>query len=360
MTVGQVRTVCGDIDPEQVGFTLPHEHLIINFEDFLCEHNDLPSCNGKQPFQLQSIGCLQYQPYSHRVNLQCDQVSDAVKEMNIYKEMGGKTLVDVTTVGIGYWDEAGGKHPTPEQLKQVSEETGVHIVMGTGYYVQKTLPPSAYKMSVDDMANHMIKCIREGFPVGDSVIKAGVIGEIGVTEPIEDIEKLTLQASAIAQRKTGAPLIIHPGRANTSPLMICDILKEAGADLKRTVMSHIDRTLTTTEECDELAKTGVILEWDLFGQEGSFYQLGDSYMPNDDWRFDMVKHMIDSGKGDQVMLSHDIHTKHRMASYGGHGFGHLLRILPRLKKKGVTDEQIKQITVDNPKKWLAFASGKEN
>ena len=72
---------------------------------------------------------------------------------------------------------------------------------------------------------------------------------------------------------TGAPLIIHPGRDERSPPHILDVLEEAGADLSRTVMSHIDRTVFADDALLQLAKRGCYLEYDMFGTEVSHYQV---------------------------------------------------------------------------------------
>ena len=72
---------------------------------------------------------------------------------------------------------------------------------------------------------------------------------------------------------TGAPLIIHPGRDQQSPSHILDVLEAAGADLSRTVMSHIDRTMFSDDALLQLAKRGCYLEYDLFGIECSHYQV---------------------------------------------------------------------------------------
>ena len=76
---------------------------------------------------------------------------------------------------------------------------------------------------------------------------------------------------------TGAPLIIHPGRDERSPPHILDVLEEAGADLSRTVMSHIDRTVFADDALLQLAKRGCYLEYDMFGTEVSHYQVRGLY-----------------------------------------------------------------------------------
>lgn len=72
-------------------------------------------------------------------------------------------------------------------------------------------------------------------------IKCGVIGEIGCSWPLTESERRVLQATAHAQAQLGCPVIIHPGRNPSAPFQIIRVLQEAGADISKTVMSHLDR-----------------------------------------------------------------------------------------------------------------------
>lgn len=139
---------------------------------------------------------------------------------------------------------------------------------------------------------------------------------------------------------------------------IVNILSEAGADISHTVMSHLDRTIFSDEKWDELAKTGIFLELDLFGTEVSYYQQNEKvYMPHDGQRIERVVYLVKAGYASQILLSHDIHTNHRLRSFGGHGYSHIFeRILPRLITAGISQADIDKITITNPKNWLAFKS----
>ena len=141
-------------------------------------------------------------------------------------------------------------------------------------------------------------------------------------------------------------------------MQIVEILQSAGADIRHTVMSHLDRTLFADEKWDELAATGIYLELDLFGTECSYYQQNAKvYMPHDGQRIERVIYLINKGYAAQILLSHDIHTKHRLRTFGGHGFSHVFeRIVPRLLSLGASDDDIQSIVVANPAKWLQFHS----
>ncbi|MCH7997686.1 MAG: hypothetical protein IIB11_07930 [Chloroflexi bacterium] len=207
--------------------------------------------------------------------------------------------------------------------------------------------------SEDDIVEEIVGDLTEG--VGDTGIKAGVIGEVGCSWPLTDNERKSLTAAARAQRLTGAPLLIHPGRNPQAPLAIMEIVKESGGVARRTLMSHIDRTIFDFETLDQLAETGCYIEYDLFGSESTHYPLSPIDMPNDGKRLDYILHLRDEGRLDQVLMAHDICYKTRLTRYGGHGYAHILEnVVPIMKRKGLSPEEISRILVDNTARALAF------
>uniref|UniRef100_A0A672N5Q5 N-acetyltaurine hydrolase n=1 Tax=Sinocyclocheilus grahami TaxID=75366 RepID=A0A672N5Q5_SINGR len=157
-------------------------------------------------------------------------------------------------------------------------------------------------------------------------IRCGVIGEIGTT-------------TAHAQTQLGCPVIIHPGRNKAAPGEVIRILQEAGGNISKTVMSHLDRSIFDH-----------YLEYDLFGTEMLNYPFNlDVDMPSDSQRVQT------EGYEDRLLISHDIHTKHRLTKYGGHGFSHILKnIVPKMLSRGITQNQVDKILIENPKQWLTF------
>lgn len=121
-------------------------------------------------------------------------------------------------------------------------------------------------------------------------------------------------------------------------------------------MSHLDRTIQDIDQLLEFSKFGTYLQYDLFGTECSYYQLNpDVDMLSDAQRINNICKLINEGLEDKILLSHDIHTKHRLTSFGGHGYSHIqVNVIPRLFAKGISVEQVEKITVHNPAKWLSF------
>ena len=185
-------------------------------------------------------------------------------------------------------------------------------------------------------------------------MRAGIIGEVGCTWPLTDNERKSLRASAVAQRETGAAILIHPGRHETAPMEILEILDEAGADIGRVIMGHLDRTIAEFDTFRSLAETGCYLEWDLFGNESSHYPLSDLDMPSDSQRMDIIKRVIDElDCDDRVVMAHDICTRHRQIKYGGHGYAHIFEnIVPRMRRRGFSEDQVRALTRENAARVL--------
>ena len=101
-----------------------------------------------------------------------------------------------------------------------------------------------------------------------------------------------------------------------APFEIMRIYLEAGGSAEKAVMSHLDRTLLNDEQLMEFADLGCYCQFDLFGTEVSFYQLNPpTYMPSDAQRLDKIVKLIENGKVERVLMSHDIHTKHRLVRH---------------------------------------------
>ena len=226
--------------------------------------------------------------------------------------------------------------------------------MGAGFYVEAVHPEDMDERSVEDLAREIVGDIVEG--VEGSGVRAGIIGEIGCTWPLAPNERKSLSAAAIAQRETGAAMLVHPGRHPDAPLEILELLASGGADISRVIMGHLDRTVFEFDALQSIAASGCYLEWDLFGNEGSYYPLAEIDMPSDAQRLDFIERVADAGYSDRVVIGQDIATKHRLVSYGGHGYGHILEnIVPKMRRKGFSEDAIRAITVGNPARILAFA-----
>ena len=343
---GKVQTVLGPVEPSELGPTTTHEHLLIDFRFMFREPEGEDAQQlARQEITLENRGWIAYNHYSSLPNLLLTDVDTAVEEARAFEAAGGGTIVDATTIGIGR---------DPLGLARVAREAGINVVMGAGFYVDAVHPADMDSRSEDDLVRKIVEDIRQGADGTD--VRAGIIGEVGCTWPLTHNERKSLRASAVAQRETGAAILIHPGRHETAPMEILEILDEAGADIGRVIMGHLDRTISEFDTFRTLAETGCCLEWDLFGNESSHYPLSDMDMPSDGQRMDVIKRVVDELRcDDRIVMAHDICTRHRQIKYGGHGYAHIFQnIALRMLRRGFSEEQVRALTQDNPARMLTF------
>jgi len=342
---GRAQTVIGAVDPKTLGATMTHEHLLIDFSTMFVEPSEASQkFLAHQKLSMENLGWIRYNWTSNLDNLLLIEEKTALNEAMYYKREGGGTLVDATTIGIGR---------DPLALSRLARATNLNIIMGAGWYIDKVHPEDMDSRTENDLAKQIIKDLTEG--INETNVKAGIIGEIGCSWPLTDNERKVLRAAATAQDETGAPILIHPGRDESAPIEILEILAEAGANLERVIMGHLDRTVFSDDTTIEIAKSGCYMEYDLFGNESSHYPLPGSYMPNDEQRLEKIQLLMNEGFGEKILVAQDICTKHRLVKYGGHGYHHILQnIIPRMKQKGFSKEEIDNIVTNNPSKILTF------
>ena len=346
---GKAQTVLDVIEGKDLGITLTHEHLFIDGKNIFTE----PGGASERVLAYEKVGWsnlswLRYHPYENLDNVRLLDEPEAIDEAMLYQRAGGKTIVDVTIDDVGR---------DPKALARISRATGLNIIMGSGYYTASHHGPEMATRTEEDISEEIIRDITTG--VGTSGIHAGLIGEIGCSCPLHDNERKVLRAAARAQQHTGAVLSAHPGRGNQAPFEVMEILREAGADLSRVIMCHIDARLRDHSERVRLLKSGCVLEYDLWGWEGHFpsYWTSDSFLdlPNDTQRIYEIRQIIEEGYLDQIVISHDICAKSRRVRYGGWGYAHILNyVVPLMRQRGITREQIDKIMVENPKRLLCF------
>jgi phosphotriesterase-related protein len=205
---GKAQTVLGPLDGDAMGITLPHEHLLIDFK-VMFKEPETAADKGRAlaPVTMANLGWVRQNFSSNLDNLRLLDEDVARDEALLFKQAGGQTMVDPTN---------GGLSRDPIALARIARATGLNIVMGAGYYVQAAHPPALSAKSVDLITREIVSDLTAG--VGDTGIRAGLIGEIGCTWPWTDSEKKVMRAAVDAQKETGAPLMIHPGRNPRAPV----------------------------------------------------------------------------------------------------------------------------------------------
>ena len=305
-----VMTVTGPVRGEDLGFTLPHEH---------------PFCK------------LRHAEHRYDFPDQFDDDDVVADELTAFRDQGGRTLVDLTVPDIGR---------VPERVRALSERTGVHIVMGCGWYRESYYLPEERigRRPVADLADELVREITEG--VGDTGIRPGVIGEIGSEKTwVSPIEERVLRAAARAQRQTGLPLGAIHSVGPVAPEQVT-ILEDEGADLTRVAVAHAE-TYPHLKYLLQLLERGVYIQFDNCGQFRSLGRYEDQILG-------VIRDLIDRGHEQRIMLSHDTCKFGQFRVHGGPGFVYLAEtFLPKLRDLGVTDAILTRITTENPRRWLA-------
>lgn len=340
---GKVQTVLGIVEPEDLGITLTHEHFLVDARNVYFQEPKLMSdvSFARQPITLQNLNWVRHHQLNSWDNLILDNEQEAIDEAMLFKLEGGSTIVDCSNRN---------HKRDPRALARISRATGLNVIMGSGYYVWPAHGPEMDTKTEDQILQEFVQDITEG--VADTGIKSGIIGELGTSSPLHPNERKVLLAGARAQQITGAPISIHAPRDEADPLKVITILTDAGADPHHIVMCDIDRTLLTHERRVELAQSGCYLEYDHFGQLG-YYVMPEVDMPNDHYRINEIIQLIKAGYLNQILIAHDICFKTMQCRYGGHGYAHILKyVVPLMRLKGMTEEQIHTLLVENPKRVL--------
>ncbi|WP_159587805.1 phosphotriesterase family protein [Chelativorans xinjiangense] len=335
---GKVMTVAGAISVEKLGVTLMHEHIL---NDCRCWWNEPEEPERRyladQPVSIEILSELRQDPFVNKHNIALDDEALAIEELHRFAKAGGHTVVDPTCRGIGR---------DPLALQRISAATGLQIVMGAGYYLQSSHPPAVAGMSADDIADQIVGEALEG--VDGTGARIGLIGEIGVSSDFTGDEEKSLRGAARAQVRTGLPLMVHlPGWFRLGHKVL-DIAAEEGADLRHTVLCHMNPSHDDFAYQSELAARGAFIEYDMIGMD-FFYADQQVQCPSDEEVARAIVRLIEAGHLDRILLSHDVFLKMMLTRYGGNGYAFVLRhFLPRLIRHGVDGAALETLMRGNP------------
>ena len=308
----------GDIAPDALGTTLMHEHVFVVNPEVVA---NFPTGWDEDT-----------------------AVANAVARLDELHAAGVDTIVDLTVVGIGR---------EIQRIQRVAAATGLQIVVATGLYTFHDLPLYFAFRRTDVMTDFFVADIETG--IAGTGVRAGILkcatDEAGVTPGVERV----LRAVARAHRRTGVPISTHTHAVSERGLDQQRIFEEEGVDLTRVVIGHSGDT-ADLRYLEEVAGAGSYLGMDRFGLDMflSFEQ-----------RVDTVAELCRRGLAGQVVLSHDAachvdvfdpETRQRVAPNWHHL--HISHdVLPALRARGVTDDQIHQMLVENPRRIFSVTGG---
>ena len=312
--MAHVQTVLGPIDPATLGWTLPHEHTQIALWH-IPSRWDYWQLTRNEPVILE--------------------------ELARFRAAGGSGLVDLTLPGVGR---------DPEWLRTLAAASGLHIVMGCGWYRGVHYPAEARidRRTVDDLADELVAEIDGG--VGGTGVRPGIIGEIGTDKPwVSALEERVHRAAARAAVRTGLTVTTH-GVLSPVGLAQLDILEDEGLDPARIVIGHAD-SYPVLEHHLAIVERGASVEFDFLGMNFlPLERLGEPRV------IELLCELLARGHAERILLSQDVCHDSQLKRYEGNGYVYLAEtFLPRLRDAGVSDAQIETMTVANPRRVLTIA-----
>jgi phosphotriesterase-related protein len=307
----RIHTIKGAVEIDALGLILPHEHLFTDLRG-----PTVPDYAQGDP----SVVVQVVAPY----------LAEAAAA-------GVTALVECSTVGVGR---------NLSMLQKLAESTPIHIIAPTGVYRDAYIPDSLRESSAEELAALWTKELTEGME--DTAIRAGFIKLAMSDDGPTALEVRNLKAAAKASRATGAVIGSHTigGRIAQQEM---DVLEEEGLSLDRFIWIHA-QTEPDVSVLLSAARRGAYVELDSVGAP---FQSQSELV-------DAVLALIEAGHVDHLLLSHDAGWYNPARSdglpdEGYRGYTALVKdLIPALLKRGVSEEQVRQITVDNPARAFAF------
>ncbi len=320
--MAQMNTVRGPIDTAGLGVTLMHEHVF-----------------AMPPEMMQN--------YPEAWGDEAAREADAIRRLNELKAAGVDTIVDLTVIGLGRYIP---------RIERVAAQTDLQIVVATGVYTYNDVPlyfhftgPGTEMGGPEAMTDMFVRDVEHG--IADTGVRAAIFkcatDQPGLTDGVERV----LRAVAQAHRQTGAPISTHTHAATRRGLDQQQIFAQEGVDLSRVIIGHSGDT-TDLAYLEELIANGSYIGMDRFGY--------DQILSFED-RVETVARMCERGHAEKMVLSHDaacfigflgwMPGDPLQASLPESHYLHISNdVLPALKQRGVTDEQIHTMLVDNPRR----------
>ncbi|MET8451203.1 phosphotriesterase [Streptomyces sp. NPDC005209] len=298
--VSGVRTVLGDIRPEELGVCDAHDHLFL-----------------------------------HSPRLPGQELNDATAaraELAAFRAAGGASVVQWTPYGMGR---------RAADLPLLSRAAGVHVVCATGLHQAAHYAPELLDGLRGKLADVFVAELTEG--IGTSGVRAGLVKVAGGFHALDAHARWTMTAAAEAHHATGAPIAVHL-ELGTGALDVLDLLcGELGVPPHRVVLGHLNRSPDLVVH-RQAAETGCWLAFD--GPSRAHHAT--------DWRMpDAVRALAEAGFGHRLLLGGDTVTAGARAVDGGPGMPYLLRrVRPRLERDLGT-ELTHRVLTDNPARAFA-------
>ena len=315
-----VETVRGPVEAGQLGNTLMHEHVFVLTADV-------------------------QQNYPDEWGDEDARVADATRRLSELPKNGIGTIVDVTVIGQG--------RNIPRVKRIADQVPDLNVVVATGIYTFDEVPLFFWRRPPQAMTELFVRDITEG--IAGTGVKAGMlkcaVDEKGLTPGVERV----LRSVARAHARTGTPVTIHTHAAGQHGPAILEVLREEGADLSRVVLGHSGDATDSPDYLEKMAKAGLTLGMDRFGID---------HFATFEARSDLVVELCRRGLAERMVLSHDTCCYIDWFAPGSlddlkqwHYLHVSQDVLPYLRERGVTEDEIGTMLVRNPVRILAGVAG---
>jgi phosphotriesterase-related protein len=330
-----VQSVTGPVGPDDLGITLPHEHVFINMT---------PT-----------------EPRDGYMTVWEERKADIER----FAAAGGRTILDVTNAELSnyaapvYFDRdpehqvqnpVTGSRSIANVLatKAMAEETGVTVILGTGHYFERYFDVDWFdRTSTEQIARYLVADLEEEIP--GTGVRAGFIGEVASDLPyVTAREERSFRASGRAAARTGAMVTTHAPTFPTAETQI-DILVAEGVDPSRIVIGHTD-TVKALEYSVDLLERGVYVEYDCMMAVKSGGAIHEHELQR---RIEYLKALVDRGYADRILLSHDVSQRSHQAALGGPGLTFIFEeFADAAVAAGIPAEVLRGMWTDNPRRAL--------
>ena len=342
-----VVTVTGPLDSSELGVTLTHEHLI-NDASSWATPTRMPGVDPEEflhrPVTPDLLWELRNDPFGNLDNCRLDDPELALEELGRYAALGGRTVIDTTSMNSGR-DLAA--------LRELSERSGVTVIAGTGYYLDPSLPADFASLGPEDVAERILADLAGG----EDGVRPGIIGEIGVSADFTDQERVSLLGALRAQRESGLPIEVHLPAWFRRGHEVLDLAESAGVDPRSVVLCHMGPSGEDRAYQTELLRRGAWVQYDMIGME-VFYADQGVQCPSDEENARHLLALVDAGFGDRLLVSQDVFLKSLLRAHGGPGYAHILQFfVPRLRRLGADRATIDRLLIDNPRSLFDGCAG---
>jgi phosphotriesterase-related protein len=315
-----IRTVLKDLPPDALagGATLFHEHLSVG-DDFMPRvmaqfrkllGPDVPLPPLSSPEQMRSM----------------KNIEVMAAEMRAAAADGVACIVDAGHPDMGR---------SFQFLKQLSLQSGMPIVAGTGYYTQPFYPPAITQWSEDRIAQELVRQTQSE--------AIGAFGEIGTWDAMTPDERKVFRAVGKAHLATNLPIFTHTNMGKSAQEQL-DVLESVGVKPQRVAIGHLGGVTDPKAELQKaLCRRGAFVGFDRQGGAGDADQVP------------AVLALLEAGYADQLLFSSDFSFASDLKHNGGAGYAMSVTVFgPKLRKAGVPQSTLRGILVDNPRRLLAF------